>query len=40
MDGPPLVLLLPMLLAVWLLFLGIAAAVGVWAVRSYRAQDW
>jgi hypothetical protein len=29
-----------MLLVVWLLFLGVAAAVGVWAGRSYRAQDW
>jgi hypothetical protein len=38
-DGPPLFLLLPVLFF-WLLFLGVAAAVGVWAVRRYRTQNW
>jgi hypothetical protein len=39
-DGPPLFLLLPVLFFLWLLFLGAAAAVGVWAVHRYRAQNW
>jgi hypothetical protein len=34
MDGPPLFFLIPVL------FLGVAAAVGVWAVRRHRAQNW
>jgi hypothetical protein len=40
MDGPPLFLLLPVLFFVWLLFLGVVAAAGVWAVRQYREQNW
>jgi hypothetical protein len=39
-DGPPLFLLLPVLFFLWLLFLGAAAAVGVWAVHRHRAQNW
>jgi hypothetical protein len=35
-----LFLLLPVLFFLWLLFLGAAAAVGVWAVHRYRAQNW
>jgi len=40
MDGPPLFLLLPVLFFAWLLFLGVVVAVGVWAVRQYREQNW
>jgi hypothetical protein len=39
-DGPPLFLLLAVLFFLWLLFLGGAAAVGVWAVHRHRAQNW
>jgi hypothetical protein len=38
MDGGPLFLLLPVLFFVWLLGLGVVAAVGVWAVRRFREQ--
>jgi hypothetical protein len=38
MDGPPLFLLLAVLFFVWLLVLGVTAAVGVWAVRQFREQ--
>ena len=40
MDGPPLFFFIPVLFFLWLLFLGVAAAVGVWAVRRHRAQNW
>ncbi len=38
MDDVPLFLVLPVLLFVWLLGLGVVAAVGVWAVRRFREQ--
>ncbi len=37
-GGPPLLLLLPVLIFVWLLGLGVVAAAGVWAVRQCREQ--
>jgi hypothetical protein len=39
MDGGPLFLVLPVLFFVWLLVLGVVAAVGVWAVRRFREDN-
>jgi hypothetical protein len=38
MDGSPFFLVLPVLLFIWLLALGVVAAMGVWAVRRFREQ--